>query len=189
MRLFVAIDIPDAIRTALAEFTEKAKLIQRQGLKYVENGNWHTTLKFIGETPPERLDEITKALSEIAFEPFQLECRGTGSFPARGNPRVIWSGIDTSEPLVRLADAVDRRLFASGFPRDTKKFSPHLTIAGVKSEISPALRDYLDKSTDRFFGGFTVDSFAIYKSDLTQKGPVYTIIEKFSAMKSPASRS
>jgi RNA 2',3'-cyclic 3'-phosphodiesterase len=179
MRLFIAIDIPDDIKISTDGFIRDARYAQNNGVVYVKPDNFHITLKFIGETDPVKIEAISGALEEISFEPFRLRVAGTGSFPEGELARVLWIGLHDTEPLARIASAVDRRLFTTGIPRDTRPFSPHLTIARVKKELNTAMTDLLRSAKDLPFGNFTVNAFHIYRSVLGAGGPVYTKIRSF----------
>jgi 2'-5' RNA ligase len=181
MRLFIAIDIPDDIKNVTDGFIRDARHAQNDGVVYVKSDNFHITLKFIGETDPAKVETISEALEEISFDPFCMRVAGTGSFPEGEQARVLWIGLHDTEPLARIASAVDRRLFATGIPRDTRPFSPHLTIARVKKELNTAMTDLLRSAKDLPFGNFTVTAFHIYQSVLGAGGPVYTKIKTFTS--------
>jgi RNA 2',3'-cyclic 3'-phosphodiesterase len=180
MRTFVALDIDDYVRKNISDFMVKAASLQTKGVKFVEDHNLHITIKFIGDIFEERVESIVSSLGEIAAEPFEIHIKGAGGFPVGDrNPRVLWTGIEGNEALLRLFDAVDRRLFEAGIPRDQKPFYPHLTIARAKTGMAKGLFDFVQDCKSGEFGTFKVKEFYLYKSELTAQGPIYSRIGIF----------
>src|SRR5208282_569788 len=98
MRIFIALDIDEAIRGRLARFLEGVRGFAPDA-RWVRPESLHVTLKFIGEKPAEKVDEITRALAAIRYEPFDLSFRGFGFFPTPKAARVFWIGIQSSDKL------------------------------------------------------------------------------------------
>jgi len=181
MRIFVALDIDSHTRQKISVFMSKAAAFQTQGMKFVEDHNLHITVKFIGDVPEKRISSLVSSLHEIAADPFEICIKGSGGFPLKDrHARVLWTGVAKSEPLLRLFDAVDRRLFSVGIPRDKNPFFPHLTIARAKTEIEKDLFDFIQSNSTKVFGTFLVKEFYLYKSELTNTGPVYSRIGAFT---------
>jgi len=171
MRSFVAIPIEPTgqVLTVLSELG----LWRKQGLKRVEPENMHLTLKFLGEIDPGRVPEITEALGTAVagHGPFRIKFRGMGAFPNENYIKVVWVGIDCIE-LEPLAGDVIESLTGHGF--DRSKFSPHLTMARVKSpKPRERILAMLGDNRDRDFGWQDVDSIFLMKSTLTPSGPIY----------------
>jgi 2'-5' RNA ligase len=180
MRTFIALDIEENVRQNISNFMEKVSALQNKGVKFVESNNLHVTIKFIGDIPQENVDSVISTLGEIASEPFEVDIKGIGGFPSNDRqPRVLWVGIEKNEALLRLFDAVDRRLFTAGISRDQKPFYPHLTIARAKTEIKQELMDLIQIYRTKYFGSFQVKEFYLFKSELTGKGPIYSKIKAF----------
>lgn len=108
-------------------------------LRWTPPANWHLTLRFLGNVPESRCAEVAGALGAVAFAPVPLALGRIGTFPARGEPRVLWLGLarGTAE-CARLAEAVDAALAPLGFPREARPFVPHLTLARVREIRRPA---------------------------------------------------
>jgi 2'-5' RNA ligase len=177
MRLFIAVDIA---RNALVESFE-AKLNKcTSELKMAGAGNLHLTLKFFGETnkDPADIEQVMKVASK-GINKFNLILEGCGVFPNRSYIRVIWIGMKDSEELKKLASRLDIELENLGFKKEQRSFSPHLTIARVKSRKG---KEELIKVLDEFngvrFGEIKVNSIKLYKSTLLPKGPVYTKLKE-----------
>jgi len=136
MRLFIAIDLPEEWKTALAELQSSIEWLGR-GIRWAHAGGMHLTLKFLGEVPPERLGEITAGLERACdgVAPFDMQMKGTGCFPNSKRPRVYWAGLDGGKPLLELQARVEDEIEPLGFPREKREFTPHLTIARIKDPI------------------------------------------------------
>lgn len=176
-RAFVAVDL-DGRLGAEKLLTE----LRTSGadLKLVEMQNLHLTLRFLGDTDESRVGDIRRAMEDSVggASPFELRFRGMGVFPNRNYIKVVWIGLDGAEPLVRIAQKLDDALGRAGFGREGK-FSPHLTVARVRS---PRNRDrllgLLDEHKDEGLGSMTVNRIALKKSVLAAAGPTYTTVEE-----------
>ncbi len=181
MRLFVAVHLPDEVRERLAVVQHRLQGVQAD-VSWVRPGNIHLTLKFLGEVEPVRLDGLRVALAEVAraTEPCEVAVAGVGSFGGR-IPRVVWAGIMAgAETLSALAGRVDAALVGVGFPRESRPFSPHLTLGRVRSsrnaaEFVGALRDEARED----FGATRVTAFFLMESQLNPKGSIYTVVDSF----------
>ena len=180
MRLFVAIDIPREIRDALATFLKDLRGIAPEA-KWVRAENLHVTLKFLGETAPEKVSAIVNTLSSLrTAQPVSLEFRGMGFFPNEKRPRVFWSGMDASANLKALAEDIDRSLHQLGFPLEQRPFTPHLTLArfnppGLLPKLSSAVTEY----SSRNFGSLSAHEFLLIESKLKPQGAEYTTVQSF----------
>jgi 2'-5' RNA ligase len=176
MRLFVAVDMDEKIRENLSPLL--VQLSRLKGLKAVERENLHITLMFLGEVPEAKLKDIQSALSQVEFEPFKITLKGIDRFPNRGDPRVLWVGIDEGrDKMIRLAEDVYLALKKLGYERD-KSFEAHVTVARVKNRI-PELQKYLDDFKDADFGEMFVKDFRLKQSILKPSGPVYKDVYVF----------
>ncbi|HEY4657272.1 MAG TPA: RNA 2',3'-cyclic phosphodiesterase [Candidatus Bathyarchaeia archaeon] len=182
-RSFVSIDVDDA--RVLSEIGSVASTLLSLGgdLKPVERENIHLTLKFLGNVDSARIEEIKLALSKVKFSPFQVEIKGAGAFPSLSRMSVIWVGIAEGWTQVQQVYEQTETLFSGfGFPRETRSFSPHITIARVKTgrrrdEIASFLRRLEDKS----FGTFTADKVRLKRSVLSGSGPRYSTLLEVEA--------
>ncbi|MEM1671744.1 MAG: RNA 2',3'-cyclic phosphodiesterase [Archaeoglobaceae archaeon] len=176
MRLFVAVEMDEKIKESLSPLL--AELSQVKGLKTVERENLHTTLMFLGEVPEAKLSEIQNSLSRVDFKNFKIALKGVGKFPKKGEPRVVWIGIEEGrEEIIRLAESVYLALKKLGFERD-KPFEAHVTVARVKRR-NPELEKVLDKYKDQNFGEMVVKDFRLKQSILKPSGPIYKDIFVF----------
>jgi len=128
MRIFIALDIDDAVRQRIQRFMEGVSSFAPDA-RWVRPESLHVTLKFIGEKPNEIVEEIKRSLSSIRSESFEITFRGYGFFPTAKAARVFWVGIDSGPQLVCLAKAVDNSTSIVGISKEDHPFAPHLTLA------------------------------------------------------------
>lgn len=176
IRTFIAIEVEDRVREAISHIIEQLRETGAD-VRWVLPQNLHLTLKFLGDVDDRRINDITERVREASSgtEPFELQLSGVGAFPNRNHPRVVWIGLCRgAEPLQELAWRIETALDAEEFPREDRKFSPHLTIGRV---TSPRGLQSLVMLVDRmsFVGpAMVVDRIAVMKSDLRPTGPIYT---------------
>jgi 2'-5' RNA ligase len=115
MRIFVALDIGDAIRERISRFMEGLRGFAPDA-RWVRPESLHVTLKFVGEKPPEFVEKIKDALSSVHAEAFEITFRGYGFFPGPKAARVFWIGIESGPQLAAIAKTLDETLFALGIP-------------------------------------------------------------------------
>jgi 2'-5' RNA ligase len=191
MRLFVGLDIEEAIRERIVRFVEGVQGFAPEA-RWVRAESLHVTLKFIGEQRAEMLDAIQGALAGVRGEAFDLEFRGFGFFPNPKSARVFWIGIAGGEALHGLAESVDRALETIGVPREAHPYTPHLTLARGAGGTGAPRRQKGDRANSQFarlqeklagmkveFGRMTVGEFFLYESQLSAKGSRYNKVARF----------
>jgi 2'-5' RNA ligase len=172
-RGFIAIDI-----TATPQMITFEKEIVKTGadVKLVEPENIHITVKFLGDTNENHIDAIEQSMKEAVSEikPFPISLKGTGVFPNQNYIKVIWIGIKDEGNIQNIARAIDTTLAPLGFKKETRGFSPHLTIGRVKTARNKdQLLKVIGNYTEMEFTVQTVHALLLKKSDLTPKGPIY----------------
>jgi RNA 2',3'-cyclic 3'-phosphodiesterase len=192
MRIFIAFDIDDAIRERIQRFVEGVSGFASEA-RWVRPESLHVTLKFIGEKPPEVVEEIKRAVGTVKSEPFEISFRGYGFFPTAKSARVFWVGIEAGPQLASLATAVDHATLRLGIPKEEHAYSPHLTLArggggsgGPRREKEDPPRRSFQKLQERLaamptleFGTMTAREFFLYQSQPMRGGAKYTKIERF----------
>lgn len=181
IRCFVSIDVEDPSVLANIAKVQQTLLSVGGGLKLVERENLHLTLRFLGELPRGLVEEVSRRLSGVEFETFEIELRGLGAFPSSTRPRVVWIGVEGGAgELEELARKINKALAGLGLPPPDKEFYPHLTIARVRSRsAAAAVSRVVVEHEDLAFGKMLVDNFRLKSSVLTPKGPIYsTLMEK-----------
>lgn len=177
-RCFVALPLPAEYQQALPKIVAEWKPRLRSRLSWTKEGNWHLTLKFLGELEPGILDQVHKALRTVTAPQFEVQASGGGFFPPGRNPKVVWVGLSRgADSCTRLAADIDQALQPLGLPPDTRPFRPHLTIARIKKSEPddwPQLLSWLHAWT---WPSFRAQRFVLYASRLTPQGPVYSELE------------
>ena len=190
MRLFVAIDLDAAIRQRIVRFVEGVSGFAPD-VRWMKPEALHLTLKFIGEFPEPKFEELKATLAQVKSSAFDISFSGTGFFPTPKAARVFWVGVRCDERLRKLAAAVDDAVAKLGVEREARAYSPHLTLARSGSGRPSRSKD--DKPNNRFqtlherlekmpqpeFGTMTAREFYLYQSKLSAKGSEYTKLERF----------
>lgn len=193
MRLFVALDIDDGIRERLARFVEGVRNLAPNA-RWMKPESLHVTLKFIGEQPADAIDRIRQTLSAVAASTTEIRFRNYGFFPSAKSARVFWVGIEAGPELAGLAAAIDGTLSLLEIPRETRAFSPHLTLArgaGASGAPHRNRRDRPNRVFERLqeklaglphpeFGSMLPLEFHLYQSHLSPKGSTYTRLAHFA---------
>lgn len=182
LRLFIAVELSAEVRQALARLQQD---LQRQlppkVVRWTNADGVHLTLKFLGDTPESRVAAITQGITSAAagFAPFELRVAGLGCFPNPRQARVLWVGVpDVPKALAGLQRAVDLQMARLDFPRETRPFSPHLTLGRVNDRSSSAERQALAGLLMRKqvgdLGTVSVQEVVLFQSELRPGGAVYT---------------
>jgi len=178
VRLFIAIEIPENIRTAFASLLKEFRTLAPQ-LKWVRPENLHVTLKFLGETDSAKLGALQNVLPDVrSTEPVSLEFRNLGFFPNEQRPRVLWAGMDASANLKALAADIDQATHRLGFPLEERPFTPHLTLARISMPgIPPKLLQAISEKSGQRFGSLRTREFHLIESKLKPTGAEYTTLQ------------
>ena len=190
MKTFIAINVPPAVLDTITRIQTQYKSLGLHA-SWVKPGNLHLTLKFLGDTDPDRIPGIQYTLTETlaSYTRFQLLLDSVGIFPDTKNPRVLWLGLKDEEGVLKTLQAdIEKALESIGFPREQRPFSPHLTLArmkppkGIKSPRGKKeLKDALDAINQEGIDPhpFDVGGIHLYESQLTPKGSIYTVLANF----------
>jgi len=179
MRLFTAIDLTPEVRNELACLLDRLRPTAR--IRWSPDENFHVTTKFIGEWPPDRMQELITVLRELpAHPPIHIAVRGLGWFPNPRSPRVFWAGVRASPTLAELARETDQAVARLGVPSETHTYLPHLTLARIKERSClDSLRQAITALPSDQLGEFAADRFKLYLSELGPAGSIYTPLEEF----------
>ncbi len=194
MRLFLAVDPDEAASGAVARAAERLRRCAEarhrtlaHAVRWVEPGNLHLTLHFLGEVDEARLASVKTVLAPpLAAGPLRVELGDWGVFPTAGPARVIWIGLSAgAAALARLHAELAGRLRQAGIALDDRPFSPHLTIGRVKQ---PGRADWaaLVRSVAPPACGFDVVACTLYRSHLAGAGPSYEPLLRISLEARPA---
>jgi len=181
IRSFLAFDIESD--TVLNRLATAQNLIVQTGadLKLVEPQNIHITVRFLGNITLAMAEKIFDEMKKLQFTPFTVQIKGLGAFPNPHYSRVIWAGITTgADQLESVYSQLEPRLRGLGFTPDSKGFSPHLTIARVRSgRNKQQLAKFIIENANYEFGTVNAKCLRLKKSDLTPRGPVYSTLKEF----------
>ncbi len=152
-------------------------------LKPVERENIHLTLKFLGNVSSSRLSEVKTSLHQLAFPVFSTEIKGAGAFPNLNHMTVIWVGVNEGWSQVeQIYEQVEKLLSPLGFRKENRPFSPHITIARIRSgRKRDEMANFLQHLSDESFGSFTVDKVRLKQSILSSSGPKYSTLLEIPA--------
>jgi len=174
-RLFLALTPPAAVRAVVAGLQTPLR-----NVRWTPTEQLHITLRFLGDVTPELRDILINRLSTIRVEPFPLPVEGTGLFPQRGLPRVLWVGVGSGHPrLHQLRQRIDDALLATDVHVDLHTFHPHFTVGRCTETATSAVNAWARSHRD--FAGplFQVDSFDLYASEPRPTGSEYRLVTRF----------
>ena len=175
MRLFVAVVPTAEVRNELASVIT---VLQEKGIvaKWVRPENLHITLKFLGEVEADQVAAIAQSLDITAqlFQPFSCSLTRLGTFPARGQPRVLYMATEQSQRLESVATQLAKSLFMHGFPIE-KKFQPHITLGRFRPAQSAQFR-VTDLPEVNVKGILRVSGLSLLQSRLSPQGASYQIV-------------
>jgi RNA 2',3'-cyclic 3'-phosphodiesterase len=177
MRLFVAVNLPEPVRSGLYQATEP---LRRRGLpvKWVKADGIHLTLKFLGEVDPAQAPDIGQALDRAVAgtRTFSVGVSGFGVFPDYRGPRVLWAGVEPHPSLELLQDAVERAMVPLGFEPEGRAFRPHLTLGRAERDAKAGDWRGLEEMITglSFEDAVTVESLDLMESKLQASGAVYS---------------
>jgi 2'-5' RNA ligase len=185
MRVFIAIDIDDETRKTVGDLQGqlRSKADVKQGdVKWVNPKAMHLTLKFLGEIKDEKVPEVCDVVKDVAgrHKSFELDIESVGCFGGR-SARVVWVGTgDGSDELLELQKDLERQMASAGWPEEGREFTGHLTLCRVKNSKAGIRLAEISKAYGDFnVGTISADSVCVYQSQLTPKGPVYTVLGNY----------
>lgn len=182
-RLFVALQIqePEVLKKLY-------RLLQslRQNfpsISWVRETNLHITLKFIGETPKERIQNIIQALENIQVPPFELIIEGLGGFPTLKNAKTLWIGIQKHEKLLSLQRQIEERLRIEKklikeklSQKESRPFHPHITLARLRKPMPRSLLQFLEERKNRYLASTQSKDFHLMQTQI--KNPMIPLSQK-----------
>lgn len=182
--LFVAVDLPAPVRTAIQQVSQEFAAHARV-LKTVRSDLLHITLRFLGNVPQERSVIVERAIHSAArpSTAFTLTVSGPRAFPNGRAPRVLWMGIERDagyRALETLASQVDQALVTEGLQFTSSTFSPHITFGRTRDRISKERRSAIADTLQRVQAlgpdpiSFAVQKITVIRSELLASGPRYS---------------
>lgn len=164
LRLFVGIALPPELKLRLSLLCSGVP-----EARWVDAGNFHLTLRFIGEVDEGLASDIDAALLKIRARRFVLSLAGLGQFGTHS----LWVGVEKSAPLLHLQGKVESALQRLGLPAETRRYAPHVTLARLRPPLGPRLKAYMTEHSLFRTEPFPVDRFELVASYLTKSGAIY----------------
>jgi len=181
IRSFIAIELPEEVKAGLHRLQTELTLPQYTFVKCVAPESIHVTLKFLGNISPQKVAEITKVMEQASqgVSPFQLQISDVGAFPNMRQPRVLWVGIKGElDKLAAWQKRIDDGLVPLGFVKETRPFTPHLTLARLRENCSPGdrrdLGELVMKTPVEVDYKVAVNSLSLMRSQLLPGGAIYS---------------
>jgi len=181
-RIFVAIELPSNVRQKLKAHIDRLRTsLPDVRASWGREENLHLTLKFLGDIAVDKVENLSQATRRAASNAssFELTVAGCGAFPPRGQPRVLWIGVeDLSGKLAELHSALEEECAQAGFAREQRAFHPHLTIARLRQ--SQGARELAALHKEIGFESVTVgvSELTVVRSELRDEGPRHTVIAR-----------
>jgi 2'-5' RNA ligase len=183
-RVFIAIELPHNVRVRLAKHIDRLRsTIPEVRASWAREDSLHLTLKFLGDTSVANVETLSQVAQRAAntVAPFEIVIEGCGSFPPRGQPRVLWIGVDdTLGKLTELQQALEQECDANGFSRAPRPFHPHLTIARIRQPPGSRQLTAMHKEIGFNRETINVSELAVIRSELLSEGSRHTVLSRHS---------
>ena len=181
MRLFIAMNFPEELRTRWVEGTAALRAVAPRA-RWAPAAQMHLTIAFLGERPETIVPPLTSGLDAITVTspPLSLAVQGIGAFPTWRHARIVWIGVEQSPPLMGLAEAIARTCRDLGMPGEDRPFHPHITLARLDDRVSSHHTRELERVardvTDRTVA--TVDSVDLMASTLGPGAAKHEVVHR-----------
>lgn len=190
MRCFIAIEIPDEVKSTLTMLQEELKKCGAD-VRWIAPDNIHLTLKFIGSVEEKEISKVMEIMEHICkrYSPFNLELKGMGIFPNTKFPRVLWIGVEDNTTLKGLWEDIEKNMAKIGFERENRGFTAHLTLGRFRTSEGKAnlfpkgkvnLLEIVKLHKGNSFGIIEVRSVSLMRSELRPEGARYTKLAEVS---------
>lgn len=179
MRTFIAIKIKPE-KQLLEVYSALRKSLENEAISWVNPDNLHLTLRFLGETSFQQVEEIIRLLDNVCneYRPFQFNLKEAGFFKSKNQPRILFFAVENGLMLNQLAYEIEERVVALGFSKEERSFNPHLTIGRIKMlknkmDFYDLIKQYKEAEIQKV----TVSEIVYYQSILTSSGAIYKPIK------------
>jgi 2'-5' RNA ligase len=173
-RLFIAIRPPEPVRDRLVDAMEGI-----DNARWVDDENLHLTLRFVGEVERPMANDLAATLGRIRWPGFELRIAGVGHFTRKGQPTALWARLPATRELEGLRQKVESACEAVGLGRETRRFTPHITLARL-NRSSGAIGGWLAAFGALAAGPWEVTEFILYDSHLGHTGSYYEPVAAFA---------
>ena len=169
MRLFVALELPAEARTRLLQMATGLA-----GARWLPPENLHLTLRFVGEMPGHRAEDLDEALAALRGRGFSLQLSGVGVFEKAGRSQALWAGVERNQQLDHLQNKIEMAVQRAGFAPERRRFTPHVTLARLDQSPPDKLAGWVQAHNLLRAGPLPVGHFTLFSSLLAKDGAVYT---------------
>ena len=178
IRTFIALDTPETV-TKVALSLQSSVKVNPKAVRWVRKENIHITLRYIGPTAPEEVEKINRLLSEIVGQnsDLSLNVSGTGCFPKKERPRILWLGVDGDVvELKLLVEMINSEMVQLGYPQEERNYSPHISIGRIRypQKVTPDVTDFLSAEYEPI--SWNIPKIIFYQSELLPSGAIYSIL-------------
>jgi 2'-5' RNA ligase len=167
LRLFVGIEFPPELKLRLSLLCTGVS-----GARWVDPGNLHLTLRFIGEIDEGLAADVDEALARLKARRFALQLAGIGVFGGN-RPHALWVGVEKSPDLIALRDKIEQALVRVGLEPEGRRFAPHVTLARLRGPVLDQLGQFLAAHAQFRAEPLPVEHFSLIASFPTKAGSVY----------------
>ncbi len=172
-RLFAAIRPPAPVLARLLALEGGVP-----GARWQDESQLHLTLRFFGEIPPRRAEDLVEALESVSLPPFALALRGVGHFESKGRVHTLWAGLAPSDALLTLQRRVESAARRAGLPAEPRRYAPHITLARLNRASGPLL-PFLQTHAALAGEPWQVEAFDLVESTLTPQGAEYETVRRY----------
>ena len=178
IRTFIALDTPETV-TKVALSLQSSVKVNPKAVRWVRKENIHVTLRYIGPTAPGEVEKINRLLSEIVGQnsDLSLKVSGTGCFPKKERPRILWLGVDGDVvELKLLVEMINSEMVQLGYPQEERNYSPHISIGRIRypQKVTPDVTDFLSAEYEPI--SWNIPKIIFYQSELLPSGAIYSIL-------------
>lgn len=174
MRLFIAIDLPEAVKSRLDSLRADIP-----GARWVPPEQLHLTLAFLGEVDAAGCETLSAELAKIKAEGFTLHFSRLGCFPHPRSPRILWLGLQPELRLLQLARLVRAAVLSCGISQEERPFAPHITLARCRQPAVQEAGSFLARRTGLEGEAVVVREFILFQSVLTSKSARHNPLQRY----------
>ncbi|MQA66907.1 MAG: RNA 2',3'-cyclic phosphodiesterase [Alphaproteobacteria bacterium] len=168
IRLFTALELPLAARERLAALAGGVP-----GARWIPPDNMHLTLRFIGDVDEATAGDLADALAAVQARAFDIVIEGVGTFSRGRKPSMLWAGVARNDALMHLQERIDSVLVRAGLPPETRKFSPHVTLARLKDSPRARTEEFIAAHSLLRLPPVRADRFTLFSSFHGREHPTY----------------
>ncbi len=165
----MALGLPGEVRKQLSRWS-----VALPGARWLQPETYHLTLRFMGDIPGHRAEDLDEALAALRGRPFSLQLGGVGLHEKAGRPQTLWAGVERSQQLDHLQAKIETAVQRVGFEPERRRFNPHVTLARLDNAAPDTLVRWVQAHNLLRAGPVAVEHFTLFSSQLGKDGAAYT---------------